>query len=219
MQVSDRIFKPKDLEKKLQLYLLFCSYYYQGFWQLEQWPEIVELLANFLNQRYQDKLAQGVRKLENIGQEDLEASYYEYHRLFIGPGKLQAPPFESSYRNPEGLVMQKETLAVRRFYHQAGLAVREQGRYPDDHLAFELEFICYLLSRLLRFYQEKGFWEETYQQWYLDFYQRHLGQWIFSHCQDVLAHSSTPIIQGMGWALWGFMELEKQELDLIKGGM
>lgn len=216
--MADLIFKLSELEKKLQVYLLFCSYYHEGFWQWEEWTEIIELLGNFLNHKYQDKMARGLKKLENMRPEDLEESYYEYNRLFIGPGKLKAPPYESSYRNPEGLVMQKETLSVRRFYRQAGLAVREQGRYPDDHLAFELEFICYLLSRLLRNYQEKGLWDGTYQRWYRDFFQQHLGQWIFSHCQDILENSSTPIVQGMGWALWGFMELEKQELS-FKGGM
>lgn len=217
--VSDLQFNAKEVEKKLPIYLLFCNYYYQGFWQLEQWSEIVALLQDFLAHKHHDKMAQGVKLLEKIQEADLEEGYYEYNRLFIGPGKLKAPPYESSYRNPDGLVMQKETLAVRQFYRQAGLAVREQGRYPDDHLAFELEFVCYLLSHLLRNYEENRSWDATYQQWYRDFYKQHLGQWIFSHCQDILENSSTPIVQGMGWILWGFMELEQQELNFHKGGM
>ena len=46
----------------------------------------------------------------------------DYTRLFIGPGKLPASPWESVYACGEELVFQQSTLDVRAAYHAAGFA-------------------------------------------------------------------------------------------------
>ncbi len=66
-----------------------------------------------------------------------------FNRLFVGPGHLVAPPWESVYLSEDGLLFQEETLAVRNAYRRAGLVVPERGREADDHIAFELDYMYY----------------------------------------------------------------------------
>ncbi|MDR1421435.1 MAG: molecular chaperone TorD family protein [Coriobacteriales bacterium] len=74
----------------------------------------------------------------------LEALREEYTRLFIGPQKLLAPPWESFYLDEGHSLFQRSTLSVRSFYQSHGY--RPQG-YPviaDDHLALEVGFLSCL---------------------------------------------------------------------------
>jgi TorA maturation chaperone TorD len=45
----------------------------------------------------------------------------DYTRLFIGPGKVLAPPYESVHFSSDRLMFQMETLQVRRWYARFGL--------------------------------------------------------------------------------------------------
>ena len=68
----------------------------------------------------------------------------DYTRLFIGPGKLPASPWESVYVCGEELVFQQSTLDVRAAYHAAGFAAAGYPHVPDDHIATELAFMAAL---------------------------------------------------------------------------
>lgn len=108
----------------------------------------------------------------------------EFHRLFVGPGPLVAPPYESVYRSPEPLLMQEETLAVRAFYRSHGLALRAGRREPDDHLAIELEFYARL--------QEEGQVEDQYRFW-----DQHLRRWVPDFCGRLAAGSRSPFYRSL----------------------
>ena len=68
----------------------------------------------------------------------------DYTRLFIGPGKLPASPWESVYACGEELVFQQSTLDVRAAYHAAGFTAAGCPHIPDDHIATELAFMAAL---------------------------------------------------------------------------
>mgnify|MGYP004517633831 CR=1 FL=1 len=68
----------------------------------------------------------------------------DHTRLFIGPGKLPASPWESVYACGEELVFQQSTLDVRAAYHAAGFAAAGYPHVPDDHIATELAFMAAL---------------------------------------------------------------------------
>lgn len=70
-----------------------------------------------------------------------------FNKLFVGPGHLVAPPWESVYSSEDGLLFQRETLDVRGFYRRSGLVVPEQGRQADDHIAFELDYMFHEATR------------------------------------------------------------------------
>lgn len=74
---------------------------------------------------------------------DLEADYV---RLFVGgPGGVAAPPYASCHASGERRVMGPEALDMARRLEAAGLA--PVGGEPPDHLARELEYLVYLLTR------------------------------------------------------------------------
>jgi TorA maturation chaperone TorD len=71
----------------------------------------------------------------------------DYNRLFIGPERLKAPPYESVHRSPDHLVFDRETLEVRAAYAQFGLAAPRLNQEPDDHIGLELGFLAALCVR------------------------------------------------------------------------
>lgn len=71
----------------------------------------------------------------------LEVIKGDYTKLFIGPGKLPAPPWESVYVTGEDLLFQPSTLEVRDAYRKAGYQATGYPHEADDHLATELGFM------------------------------------------------------------------------------
>ena len=74
---------------------------------------------------------------------------HEYMRLFIGPEKLIAPPWESVYRSKEGLLFQGSTLTVREIYRKEGYLPEGYPNVPDDSLALELAFMTRMAEKSL----------------------------------------------------------------------
>lgn len=77
---------------------------------------------------------------------DLTSLKAEYTRLFEGPGKLPAPPWESVYRSEGDLLFQESTLDVRRSYREAGFKASGYPSEADDHVATELSFMAALIQ-------------------------------------------------------------------------
>jgi len=75
---------------------------------------------------------------------DLES---DFNRLFVGPGKPLAPPWESYYLSRDHLLFQEETLAVREAYRRLGLEAVSLHSEPDDSLSLELSFMAELCGR------------------------------------------------------------------------
>lgn len=78
--------------------------------------------------------------------QDVEVLAGEYTKLFVGPGKLPAPPWESVYRGDGDLLFQESTLKVRDAYREAGFQAKGYPREADDHLATELSFMVSLID-------------------------------------------------------------------------
>ena len=193
-------------EARVLYYQLFCHYYRGDFNQLtlEDWLKVVQLLRE--DTYFIDEAAQALTMLEEINETTIQTFEYDYNRLFVGPNKLLASPYESSYRNFEGTVLQQETLKVRNFYHYVGLQVADEGQMPDDHIQFELEFILHVLS------------DPTIQendQIYKMFLEKHLLQWGFKHCERIEQHSKNTITYAIGVLFKEILQLEKM---MIKGG-
>lgn len=98
---------------------------------------------------------------------------FEYTSLFIGPGRVGASPWESSYRSKDGLIMGRTTLSVAESYRSAGYESVGHGHVPDDHIATELFFMASLCK-------DEG--TETKQ---LSFLDSHLGTWVGDFARQV----------------------------------
>ncbi|MGB9669495.1 MAG: TorD/DmsD family molecular chaperone, partial [Anaerolineales bacterium] len=74
---------------------------------------------------------------------------YDYTRLFIGIGKVLAPPWESVYFNIDHLVFQEQTLEVRSWYRRFNIEPEKIYKEPDDHIGLELSFVSFLTQKAL----------------------------------------------------------------------
>ena len=74
----------------------------------------------------------------------LGALEWDFNRLFVGPGEMLAPPWESVHRSKTKLTFQEPTLQVRELYRRFGVAAPAIHREPDDHLGLELAFVATL---------------------------------------------------------------------------
>ena len=81
--------------------------------------------------------------------EDERAVRRDHRRLFIGPGPLLAPPYESVHRSVDRLVFEEQTLQVRAVYAEHGLAAPRLDREPDDHIGLELDLLATLSLRAI----------------------------------------------------------------------
>ena len=82
-------------------------------------------------------------------EEDAEMVRADFNRLFVGPARLLAHPWESVHRSEEHLLFDEQTAQVRTWYARYALAVPRLNQAPDDHIGLELEFLAHLGQRAL----------------------------------------------------------------------
>jgi len=160
----------------------------------------VELTSNYLK---------GPDVLSETSLMDLRS---EYTRLFVGPGKMAAPPWESTYRGEGGSLFQSVTLEVRKEYQKFGLAVNRLNVDPDDYIGLELEFMHHLTERAIKALS-KGDDPEKIFIGQRDFLANHLLKWAPSFCEDVYTHAQTNFYRGMAKLMAGFLEMDHSVLD------
>lgn len=101
----------------------------------------------------------------------------EYTRLFLGPEKLPAPPWESVYVNGEPLLFQESTLVVRETYRRSGYASAGYPREADDHVAIELDFMVALAVKTCEAMDRDALEAQR------SFLEKHLLVWIESFAE------------------------------------
>jgi TorA maturation chaperone TorD/Pyruvate/2-oxoacid:ferredoxin oxidoreductase delta subunit len=107
----------------------------------------------------------------------------EFARLFLGPGRPVAHPYESVLR--EGRTMGETTLDVRRRLAAEGVAPKGHGL--PDHVGIELSFMAYLSAREAMAWEageEKEAWDLLQKQ--EAFLREHLGAWLPQFCRRIL---------------------------------
>lgn len=92
---------------------------------------------------------EGVALLVRGAGEDVLTLARDYQRLFIGPGTVLAPPYESVHLTRDRLVFDEQTRQVRAAYREFGRVAPALHREPDDHLGLELDFLSHLSVRAL----------------------------------------------------------------------
>lgn len=131
----------------------------------------------------------------------------DYTRLFLGPGKVLAPPWESVILSPDRLIFQEETLEVRKWYRRMGLEPEKIHQEPDDHIGLELVFLAHLAQLALRALENEN--EEDFSfflQAQKDFIEEHPIQWVGQWCADVLDFGRTDFYKGISLVAKGVLE-------------
>lgn len=78
---------------------------------------------------------------------DLQALLVDYTRLFLGPGRALAHPYESVWLRGQAQASADPAPGITSLYREAGFDIGEDFRDLPDHIAVELEFLYMLLFR------------------------------------------------------------------------
>ncbi len=121
---------------------------------------------------------------------DVESLRLDFSKLFIGPYKLLAPPYGSVYLEGTNSVMGKSTVDALIRYKQEGVSVRMKE--APDHIAIELEFMFFLISKEIEGLRDSDLGNaEAYQKKQKDFLEVHLGTWIQQFTEKVETQAQT----------------------------
>lgn len=126
------------------------------------------------------------RDLREEDRAELKEAEYNFNALFVGPTRLVASPVASSYVEDDKSAFSTETLKVRHAYALQGFECQAKNSFPDDHLAYELEFMLRLL--------ESG--EDSDLQALASFVQERVDPWIGQHLACLDEHATTGITKG-----------------------
>lgn len=131
----------------------------------------------------------------------------EYAALFIVPGGI--PPYESV--RLEGQLYQKSAFEVEEFYTKCGLVLRDDHSIFPDHLGLELFFMGYLADKEAdSLINRTGDDSEKWLELQKEFFEVHLGKWVFKFLQDMEKCAFHPFYRGIAELTQRFLETEKE---------
>lgn len=137
-----------------------------------------------------------------------------FTRLFVGPGNVEAAPWEPLYLGKENTLFQPSTLEVRRAYVAQGFIPRQYPNVADDHIALELDFMAALAER-----SEAAFLEKDNQGAAeclvasKDFLEQHLLVWVPAFVKALRAAKYSYFYQEVGNLLEVFLPIDQHALD------
>ena len=122
---------------------------------------------------------------------------WDFNRLFVGPGEMLAPPWESVHCSKTRLTFQEATVEVREIYRRFGMQAPAIHREPDDHIALELAFFAHLSDLAAEAERRSATPElERCFEAQRDFLQHHLLKWVPACLALVDAHAETDYYRG-----------------------
>ncbi len=165
--------------------------------------------------------AEGARKLgaalEGLGFNARTDLAVDYAHTFLAAGISNgeaAFPYESVYTSPERLIMQDARDEVLAVYREHGLGVAEGYVEPEDHLAFELEFMAYLAQKAAAACSDGG--EEAATPLIAEqraFLVDHVLRWLPAFVADVERYAQTDFYKAAGAMTLGYATLDRALLE------
>lgn len=170
-----------------------------------------DLFADWPLDGTNDAMKTGLETLQTFLQgwqaDDFDAVRRDFARLFIGPGHLPAPPWESVYRNEERLIFDKQTLQVRLLFRQFGMVVPTVRNEPEDHFGLEMLFVAHLCQVALEGIRTDQAYHTDIALAALDsFFREHVGAWAHTFLTDVREAAQTPYYRGLSWLASGSIQ-------------
>ena len=176
----------------------------------------VPFSAEQLETKRGQEIMQGwVQKNKGISDEAFQELRVDHTRLFVGVGKVLAPPWESVYFNEDRMVFQKQTLEVRDWYRRFGLELENLHKEPDDHIGLEMSFIAFLAELGVKVLDEQD--EEKYKllnDAKRQFLSEHLLLWGPAWCALVKEHANTDFYRGLGYLTLGALLAIAEQYDI-----
>ncbi len=150
----------------------------------------------------------------SLTKQQIKAEREEYQRLFLGPGPICVPPWESYYRSKDHLLFEEWTYQVRKEYHRFGLTFIRENKEPDDHLLLELEYMIFLVNMCLQKVETVALRQLIEDQ--ISFIENHLMVWIPQLCQRVIDCSNSQLYIGAALLLTDFLDFDLDTLHEVK---
>ncbi|MDR2400235.1 MAG: molecular chaperone TorD family protein [Deferribacteraceae bacterium] len=141
----------------------------------------------------------------------------DYARSFFGAGLAKncgAYPYESVYTSKDHLLMQEARDDVVRCYQDEMLGRSKEFAEPEDHIAFELEFmakLCEKAADATALGDEKSLKDYLAKQ--KNFFENHLNTWIPTFCDDLEKLAREPFYKAAAIITHGFIKEEQEELS------
>lgn len=138
----------------------------------------------------------------------------EHYKLFIGPGHVLCPPWESVYVSQEKIIFDEHTLDVRQFYRNWDVCVEKLNKEPDDHIGFELQFMGILSKRAidaLNIGDVNGVRKNLDAQ--IQFLRMHLLCWVETFCKKVLENATSLFYKGLAQFTLDFLNTDECMLN------
>ena len=129
----------------------------------------------------------------------------EYNALFGGVGKPEVYLFGSHYLS--GFLNEKPLVQLRDDLAALGLARDEQMMETEDHVAYLLEVMRYLIAG-----EDVAVCNLTRQA---EFFSRHLQPWLMAMAEAVMAHPRAVFYARLAALTQAFASVEAQGFDLL----
>ena len=176
-------YQPPDAELLAQLQTAVTEAPEQGGFLEEPWRELVAAARSMT----------------------AEAIAQEYNALFGGVGKPEVYLFGSHYLS--GFLNEKPLVLLRDDLAALGLARNEQMPETEDHVAYLLEVMRFLIAG-----DDVVVCNLRRQS---EFFARHLQPWLSRLCQAVAAHPRAAFYARLAGLTEAFASVEAQGFDLL----
>lgn len=161
-------------------------------------------------------IAHAVRKPDRATRQKLAV---DYARVFLAAGVYddhRAIPYESVFTSEDGLLMQDARDDVYRRYCAEHVGVDEDSHEPEDHIAFECEFMSTLAERADDALQAGDFHEaHRLMSASHDFHRTHLENWIDAFCDRIDSCAQTEFYRGVSKLARGFIAMDRDSIEDI----
>lgn len=160
-------------------------------------------------QRGFDAMADYLSKLTTGTRQELAV---DYAHTFLAAGNYEtfaATPYESVFTSEEGLMMQDARDEVYKMYCAEHMQPNEELHMPEDHIAFEFEFMALLIDRMNEGLAV-GDLERArhYAGLQREFHRAHQLNWVDDLCDAIEDVALTVFYVGLADVTRGFVHAE-----------
>lgn len=183
--------------------------------------ELLNAIKNFdyshFDENSEDNFDKGFLLLQKAANKFSKSSLLDlardYARTFLGAGLGRgegAYPYESFYTSPERLLMQEARDEVMFEYGSEMLKRSDEFTEPEDHIAFEFEYMAVLCGKTQRALENKNIkMAEKYIAKQHTFFVKHLDNWVHLFCKDVIKKANEDFYKAAAIITLGLLEEEK----------
>lgn len=144
---------------------------------------------------------------------ELESLRIDFTRLFVGPFKLLAPPYGSVYLE-DNRMLGESTIDVRNWYERESLDIVIKD--APDHIAMELEFMYYLVTKQIQAIEEENLQIiRLFQQKQKSFLCSHIARWLPQFAENVQKNAQTEFYKKLAKLTEMFIQSDTNTCTLL----